>query len=417
MATDRMGLFGLIAAAMAVLLVATGPALGQGDQDSEQAGARPQDGQGPPPGPPPALVQVDVVRKETIQARREVVGRLVEVRRAMVAAEQPGRVVQVNAEEGDKVKADDTVLARIDDVWASLALRTAEAELAQERASVLAETARLNQAKRDLEFVTEVFESGSITQKELIDAEALVRERQASLAVAQATVLAASVQEDRCREDLSRLVVRAPFDGVVVRKMTEVGQWVTVGATVAEIISVGHVDALVDVPEEFVNHLNRGLEVEVWVESLAATVTGKVASITPMGSVSARTFPVKIRLNDRDGSFKPGMSVIAHVPTGKMLEQLTVPRDAVKRTASGTVVWVNLEGKAMPVGVKILFGVKDRFVVTPVGGGPPLLPGARVVTEGAERLFPTQPLNVIKPQTAAVGASSAEKREPEQPKP
>jgi len=387
-----MGLPGLLAVAAAAMLAATVPVLGQGGQNGQQAGTGQPEGQGPPAGPPPALVQVDVVRKEKVQELWQVVGRLVEVRRASVAAEQSGKVVEVSAEEGDPVKADTTILARIDDVWARLSLRAAKAEVAQKLASVDEEAARVEQAQRDLEFVKEVFESQSAKQKELSDAQTLVKERKAALAVAEAELVAAQVQVERAEEDLTRLVVAAPFDGRVVRKLTEVGQWVAAGSTVAEIISIGRIDAVIDVPEKYVNKLSPGLDVEVQVDPLAETIAGKVVSITPMGSTAARTFPAKIRLDDRGGKLMPGMSVVAHVPTGEMRERFTVPRDAVKRTPNGTVVWANLQGKAMPINVKVLFGVKDRMVVVPVGAGPPLMPGVQVVTEGAERLFPTQPL-------------------------
>ena len=401
MATDRMGLLGLIAVATAAVLLATVPVLAQGDQNKEQAGPGQEEGQGPPPGPPPALVQVDVVRKESVQELWQVVGRLVEVRRASVAAEQSGKVVAVSAEEGDPVKGDTSILARIDDVWAQLSVRAAKAEVDQKVARVDEETARVEQARRDLKSVKELFRAQSAKQKELDDAGTLLQEREASLRLAEAELAAVQVQRERADKELARLVVTAPFDGRVVRKLTEVGQWVAAGSPVAEIISVGRIDAVIDVPESYVNKLHPGLDVEVQVEPLAVTIVGKVVSITPMGSTAARTFPAKIRVDDRGGSLMPGMSVVAHVPTGEMLERFTVPRDAVKRTSNGTVVWANLQGKAMPINVKVLFGVKDRLVVVAVGAGPPLMPGVQVVTEGAERLFPTQPLIPTDPQPSA----------------
>ena len=401
--------------AAAVLLIAAVAMVAFAEQGSDDAGQQgppggadaPPGGGGPPQGPPPALVQVQLVTSQQVQDQWDVVGRLVEVRRAVVAAEQSGRVIEVEPEQGDPVKAGRTALARIDDVWARLALRSAKADLQQEQARVLEEAARLDQATRDLTFLEDLLKSNSAKPKEVSDARSTVAEKQAALAVAQAASASAEVQVARCREDLSRLTVVAPFDGVVVAKLTEVGQWVTPGAPVAEIISVGRIDAVIDVPERLVNFLEPGVELEVLIDALGVTATGKVAAITPLGSNAARTFPVKVRCDDRKGKFKPGMSVTAHVPTGKRVESLTVPRDAVKRTPSGTVVWANLDGQAMPIGVKVLFGVGDRYAVVPVGGGPPLLPGGQVVTEGAERLFPTQPLIVTNQappaETAAAG--------------
>ena len=413
---------------LAALAIGTCAAAAPAADDQAKSGAPGQQDQKPnaseapagaPPqaaGPPPALVGVGSVIKREVQDQWHLVGRLVEVRRAVVAAEQSGRVVEAIPEQGDAVEAGRTVLARIDDVRARLALRAAEADLAQVQARVLEEAARLDQAQRNVRFLEELSVSSSAKPKEVSDARSMVAEKTAALAVAQAAVVAAEVRIARCQVDLAQLTVKAPFDGVVVAKMTEVGQWVAAGSPVAEMVSVGQIDALIDVPEQYVNFLSRGMEVEVVIEPLATTVTGKVASITPMGSSAARTFPVKVRFDDRQGRLKPGMSLTAHVPTGKRVEQLTVPRDAVKRIAGGTVVWADLNGKAMPIGVKVIFGVGDRYAVVPVGGGPPLLPGAQVVTEGAERLFPTQPL-IVTNQPLPPTDSSAEGAEPRQAQP
>ncbi len=373
-------------AAMAGLVL---PVRAQGPAKGEKTPGSP-----PPAGPPPALVRVGAVASELVQNQWNVVGRLAQVRRAVVAAEQSGRVVAVQAEEGDAVTGNKTVLAKIDDVWAKLDLRTTEAKVQQTEARVAETDARLDQSRRDLRALEDLLASNSAKPREVEDQRATVAEDKAQLDYAHAQLAAAQVEHDRSKENLARLTIVAPFDGVVVKKLTEVGEWVNKGSGVAEIISTGTIDAVIDVPEKYVNYLRPGQNLEVVIESLSVEVTGRVASITPLGSTAARTFPVKVRIDDRQGKLKSGMSVVARVPTGRKSRQLTVPRDAVQRSAVGNAVWLNLDGKAMPVSVKVLFGVGDRYAVAPVGGGPPLMPGMQVVIEGAERLFPTQPLIV-----------------------
>lgn len=351
-------------------------------------------------GPPPALVRAGEVRKEQVQDQWPVVGRLQEVRRAIIAAEQSGRIVAMQAEEGDVVVGGQTVLARVDEVWARLALRSAQANLAQAHARVEEETAAVEQTTRDLQALEELLAANSAKPKEVQDARTRLAAAAARLENARAQVQAAESEQARCQEDIERLAVVAPFDGVVVRKLTEIGQWVTPGTSVAEIISVGQIDALIDVPERLVNFLRRDERVEVMVESLKLEISGTVAAINPMGNIAARTFPVKVRLTDEEGQLKPAMSVVARVPTGERSEQLTVPRDAVHRQPTGAIVWANLDGKAIPVGVRVLFGVGDRYAVAPIGGGPPLAEGMQVVVEGGEALFPTRPL-LIKTSAAA----------------
>ena len=127
-----------------------------------------------------------------------------------------------------------------------------------------------------------------------------------------------------------------------------------------------------------------------------------LVAVNPSGSSAARTFPVKVRLNDPDGKLKPGMSVTARVPMGQRVDVLTVPSDAVHQSAAGAVIWVEVNGAAMPVAVKVLFSEGDRYAVKPIQtdggpGGAGLSPQTRVVIEGAERLFPGRPLKLIEP--------------------
>lgn len=352
-------------------------------------------------GPPPALVRLGKVKQQMVQARWDVVGRLREVRRAIVAAEQPGRVIEASIEEGQPVIAGQTVLARIDDIWVKLSLESTTAELAQARAGVDEAVADLDQATRDREYLEGLRLAGSAKPKEAADARSTQQAQQARLARAKADVLSAQAQLQRCHEQLKRLTVLAPFDGVIVDKVTEVGQWVNQGDAVAEILSRGQIDAVVDIPERLINQVEAGLEIEMMIDHLSLDVSGRVIAVNPQASTAARTFPVKIRLDDQQGTLKSGMSVTARIPTGRRVDALTVPRDAIHRSTMGLVVWAQIHGQAVPVPVNVLFGHQNRYVVKITEGGPGLADGTPVVIEGAERLFPGQPLLATDPVAAA----------------
>ena len=300
-------------------------------------------------GPPPALVRVGRVESRNLQARWDAIGQLKEIQRAIVAAEQPGRVMEMIVQEGDAVTAGQTVLAKIDDVWAKLALASAKAMLTQAQASVAEARAQLDQAQRDRKYLDELLVSGSAKPKEVQDAHTTEQTESARLERAQADLIAAQAELHLRQKELERLTVVAPFDGVVVAKMTEVGQWVDQGDAIAEVISRGRIDAVIDVPEAMINNISVGGDVELFIEPMSLTVMGQVVAINPSGSSSARTFPVKVRLADQDGKLKPGMSVTARVPMGQHVDVLTVPSDAVNQSASGAVVWVEVNGVAMPV--------------------------------------------------------------------
>lgn len=325
--------------------------------------------------------------------RWPVVGRLREVRRTTVAAEQPGRIIEVAVETGDSVEGSQTVIARIDDIWSRLAMELARARLQESKAAVEEAAATLDQARRDRVYLEELLEASSAKPKEVDDARTFEKAEAARLERAKADALAAEAEVKRIAEELRRATVLAPFDGVVVKKMTEVGQWVDQGDSIAEIISRGSIDAVIDVPESLINSIQPGQTVEVWIDPLRQGFPGKVAAITPLGESAARSYPVKVRLDDHEGTLKAGMSVTARVPTTEKAPTFTVPRDALDYRAGGTAVWVEDDGHAARIAIEVLFGADDRYAVRADRSAPtPLVAGQRVVTEGVERLMPGQPI-------------------------
>ena len=390
-------------------------ALGWKAPDAEAAAGGPPGGGGGG-GPPPASVNTGTVEITPLRERVSLVGRLEEVRRVTVTAEVEGRVVALAVREGDAVVGGETVIASIDRVLADLALRSA-------RANLEAAAAELTQARSNLDQLERLAKASSAKEKEVEDQRTLVAERSAR--VDQLTS-----ERDRAAVELERCDVVAPFDGAVSRTLVEMGRWVTPGDGVAELVSTGEIDAVVDAPESVVNRLVRGTvssgdgdggdgagDVEVVVDALngngdgvgSARLTGRIVSIRPDGFTASRSFPVKVRLSDPDGRLKPGMSVTAHLPVTAEREHITVPRDAVLFGPAGAVVWYarvaggggrgyGPEGAAdgppafmaMSEPVRVLFGVGDRYAVEPLPGAafPALTAGTTVVTEGAERSLP-----------------------------
>jgi RND family efflux transporter MFP subunit len=345
-------------------------------------------------GPPPARVRVGTLESQQMQARWDVIGRLVERKRSIIAAEQEGRIIELNVNVGDVVVARKTVLAKIDDVWASLNVQQYKAQLEEAQATKREAESQLEQTQRDLAFYEDLAAKRSAKPKEVDDARTASEVAQARLAASNANLQQKKIMLERAEEQLDRLTVRAPFDGVVVRKRTELGQWVNTGDAVIELISIGQIEAHVDVPESLVNNLTTNDVASLKIDPLNLETQGKIIAIIPDAASAARTFPVHVLLDNPDGALKAGMSVTAHIPTSETKAFLTVPRNAVLTTSLGSVIWANLQGKAMRIDVQILFGTEDRYVIKPAM---PLEAGTQVVIEGAERLFPTQPLEILNP--------------------
>jgi Multidrug resistance efflux pump len=186
----------------------------------------------PPSGPAqakPVLVRLGRAVEKPVQPNRTLVGRLVEVRRVIASSEVSGKIIEFPLEEGHPVQAGKTVLARIDDIWARLALE-------QQQAQWLSTSAQLEFEQGELRRLEELFKAAAVTESELHQKRTQIAQLEAKLQELQA----AMAQE---QERQKRSVVYAPFDGVVVAKHAELGQYVQPGAPLVEIISRGQIDA------------------------------------------------------------------------------------------------------------------------------------------------------------------------------
>jgi len=339
-------------------------------------------------GPPPASVRVDEVRQQTVERMREVTGEVRAVRRAEVASQEEGLGIELGVDIGDEIEAG-RVIARLEDERRRLDVARLEAEVASHDAVVAERTAQVGKTKRDLERLVELRSRQGASQNEVDDAKTALAEAEARRAQARADLESRRVALSTARTRLEDMVITAPFSGSVVSKMTEVGQWISQGDTVVEMLSYDTVDVFLDVPERFLEALRRSDgQVRLRLDAIEDEITAPVATIVAQGDRLARTFPVRVRLENPDHAIRPGMSVQGMVPTGEPMEALTVHKDAVMRSEVGVFVYFNNDGAAATAPIEPLFALGERVAVR----SPTLAPGMELVIEGNERLFVSQPL-------------------------
>jgi RND family efflux transporter MFP subunit len=341
------------------------------------------------------LVRVGQVLREQVRERRTVIGSLEPSRRSAVAAEEAGRVVQAPPEPGLPVKAGQ-VLARTDDTILAAQRTAAEAVVREAQARVHEFQAQLGISQRNLQELENRLQWSAAGGKEIADARSTVDADQARLAVAEAQLNGAGAQLQIIAQRLEKTSIRAPFDGFTVAKSTELGQWVEAGQTVSQMVEIARVKARLHVPQQLLPHVHGDEPIDLHVDALNSGCSAPLFSIIPEADPQARTFQILVKLDNPDGRLKPGMSVSAALPTGRVESVLTVPRDAVQSTPAGMVAYAHRAGVAVMVPLTIRFGHGDRFVVTG-----DLREGEQVVIEGNERLRPGQPLKIIEPQGTA----------------
>jgi RND family efflux transporter MFP subunit len=358
-------------------------------------------GQGPPGGPPPANVRVAEVRFEEVREMRLITGQVEPARRSVVTSQERGQVTVSPPEPGTAVKQGQ-VIAQLDDKLLTIERDALAAAVEEAKSNIAEREAQYQLAQRDRSRIEQLVQSNVAREKELEDARDQEAAASARVSLARALVTIAESRLAGINQQIVNMKIVSPFDGFVVRKLTEVGQWIDPGNGVAEVVMISGVKVRLDVPESMAAHipLDEPLTLEIVGPNL--TRNAKVFSIVPDADPQARTFRVLFKIDNADAALMPGHSARAHLPTGLTTQALTVPKDAVQLTPTGTAVYVNRGGVAQQVPVLVRFPTGDRFVVDAM-----LRSGDQVVIEGNERLFPGQPLNIASPTPPAPAASPA----------
>ncbi len=204
-------------------------------------------------------------------------------------------------------------------------------------------------------------------------------------AQAQERIAAGALKEAEAMLAYTKVV--APFDGVITRKLADVGDLATPGKPIAEMEDPRALRFEADVPEALIGNVKLGAKLAVRIGARMAAITGAVVEVAPVAEATSRTFLVKLDLPAAEG-MRSGQFGRVHVPMGET-HSLHVPISAlVLRGQMATVFVVDKQnaqlrlvrtGKRTDIEVELLSGIS---------------PGESVVIEGADKLRDGQPVTV-----------------------
>ena len=216
----------------------------------------------------------------------------------------------------------------------------------------------------------------------------------AAVAVDSAALVRLKKALERQDEIVRRHTIFAPFDGVITQKLVEQGEWVRIDTPLLELTEIGWLRVDVPVPQFYFNHVQLATPVSLAFDAypgqrFLAEVTMKV----PMSNETARTFPVRIDLDNSDRLLTPGMSarVLFQLGNDTGEQALLLSQDAVVRKPDGSEsIWVikpDGEGmKARQVDVSTGRAYRENIEIT----AGDVAAGDRVVVRGNEILRPGQ---------------------------
>ncbi|GEM_PF-232337 len=440
-----------------------------------------------------APVNATIVRSQVITSQQAFIGTVTPIRQSIIGSAVAGRVVDVMVEEGDEVIPSaitaavesseipsdgvavteeeiesigfpivqlrtGTMQIQIEAAEVELANRAAAleelqnsipADIEQAQANVAVAQAKADYSKDEWERNQRISGEGAgVSRSELgqsnstfvadaqslLAAKALLKKltltKQSRLAQAQ-TLMQSQVEAIRLLEDLKKkYTIRAPFRGYVSKKFSEVGQWVSAGDQIAEIVQLDPIEIVISVPQAVISDFQLSLDQSIAdqqampatlsLRSGGPTLQGRVTKIVPQADLRSRAFPVKIRVdNPRTASghwLNPGMLAQVHVSIGSESKKVLVDKDAlVLNNDSSTLILIdrNVQPQTVRV-VPVKTGQAVGQMIEVIGE---IKPNDWVVVEGNERLRPGQQVNVLNAAELQSEIDTATASLPSQPHP
>ena len=332
---------------------------------------------------PAQFVRVDPVSLEPLSQSVPVIGRLVATRAGEVAARVAGAVEAFFVEIGDRVAKGDA-LARLDLKAIEVRRDLAAANLELARAQVDTNREERDLAQQDLARQEGLRQSAAFSQARYDDARQAVNIANTRIRVAEALGSRAAAELRLAKIDLENGVVRAPYEGVVIRRMTEEGAFVSLGDPLVYMIADKNLEIEAAVPFRRLQGITEGGELDFVLDD-GTWHRARVRALLPSENPLTRTRVVRLTptFNGKIARLANAQSVTLHVPLGAERQVLTVHKDAIIQSQGQTVVYVVDGDRAMPRILRIGESLGSRLEV--LDG---LENGELVVVRGNERLSP-----------------------------
>lgn len=372
---------------------------GQGTQQTP--GAKPQ-----MPPPPPVFVEARPLHMHSFKITLSASGFIMPYRQSQIASALAGRITSVRIQEGQKVKKDD-VLATIEDQLHKYYILEKEAEcrrleaevkrlqtgylveeIRSQKEIVQEQEAQLRGLDAELKRKKELYLSQNISKNEWDEVRFKSDAQQARLqkaredlallergfreevkASAQAELEKTQAQLDGERYLLLQTEIKAPFDGTILQKYVEVGEWVKEGTVVASVIDISKVKVTVFVPERYLPLVEKKKQTQgdaqVLIDALPdrKDIVGKVIEIVPEASAKDRNFTVRLLVENADNVIQSGMSCRVFAVFREVPNALLIHRDAFVNRGAQTlaikIVTDTASNTSLPKYFTITIGGRD----------------------------------------------------------
>jgi membrane fusion protein (multidrug efflux system) len=309
--------------------------------------------------PPPETVTSAVVKAEAWETALTSVGTLNAVQGVTVAAELPGKVVEIFFEGGMSVKKGDILLRQ---------------DTSSEEAQLAAILAQLNLNRTNLDRANQLLAKDYISRAD----------RDAAVAAADQ----AEAQAESIRAVIAKKTIRAPFKGYLGIRQVNLGQFLHEGDPIVTLQDLDPIFVDFTLPQRQLSSMRLGLTVQVTTDVLRGeALQGQITAINPLVDPETRQVKVQATVPNPDQRLRPGMFVNVEVGLPARQKVLAIPATAILYAPYGDSVFivedaVNKKGKVLRQQFVRLGLKRGDFVAVTRG----LRKGQSVVSTGVFKL-------------------------------
>ena len=262
--------------------------------------------------PPPTTVTSAIVKQTDWQPILSAVGSISPVQGALISAEIPGMVAEINFESGKPVKKGDLLL-KLD----------ASSEIAQLRSA----QADAELAKADFERARDLANRKVISKAELDAAESKYRQKKAMV--------------DNMQAIIDKKEIHAPFDGVAGIRSVNPGQMVAAADPLVSLQTLDHVFVDFSLPQKDLGKIANDLPVRVTTDAFPGReFSGTLSAINPAVDQATRNVKLQATLNNQDHALRAGMFAKVEVLLPEKNSVLYIPATSVAYAPYGDSVYV-----------------------------------------------------------------------------
>lgn len=255
----------------------------------------------------PVLVELAEVKRGKIEEILERSAALQAEEQVLVLARAQNPAIELLAEEGDLVEKDQVILRLEND---------------SQRTNYNQAKSQSDKAKIEFDRIEKLYNQSLISESEYVNAR--FAHDQAKLA------------EEEAKRQFEYTEVKAPIKGTITSRTVKVGDKVTTGTPIFEIIDLDSTVAVIHVPEQYLPKLKQGMSARLISSTLGdAVFEGYVKRISPVVDAEAGTVKVVVGVKNR-GALSPGMWVNVELVLDENENAILIPKRAITYSVDQT---------------------------------------------------------------------------------